>query len=84
VPFSIKNEEADRLVRQLTAATGESLTQAVVCALRERLARQKIPARRTRAGTQLAALAARLRKMPVRDRRTADEILGYDENGLPG
>jgi antitoxin VapB len=84
MPFSIKNEEADRLVRQLTAVTGESLTQAVVRALRERLARQQLPAKRTRAGTQLAALAAKLRKMSVRDARTADEILGYEENGLPG
>jgi antitoxin VapB len=82
--FSIKNEEADRLARQLAAATGESLTEAVIRALRERLGRQQLPAKRSRAGTELALLARKLRKLPVRDKRSAEEILGYDQNGLPG
>jgi antitoxin VapB len=81
--FSIKNEEADRLVRQLSALTGENLTEAVVVALRERLARQQPRAKTGRAGTELARLAAKLSKLPVRDARSAEEILGYDENGLP-
>lgn len=29
------------------------------------------------------AIVAEVRKMPVLDSRTPDEILGYDENGLP-
>ncbi|MCB9530155.1 MAG: type II toxin-antitoxin system VapB family antitoxin, partial [Myxococcales bacterium] len=37
--LSIKNDEADRLARELAALTGESLTEAVVVSLRERLAR---------------------------------------------
>ena len=80
--FSIKNPETDRIARQLAAITGESLTQAVDRALRERFSRHQAPARRG-AGTELARLARKLAKSPVLDPRTPDEILGYDETGLP-
>jgi antitoxin VapB len=80
--FSIKNDEADRLARQLAALTGESLTETVVRSLSERLGRQRVSKQR-KAGTDLARLAADLSKLPVLDSRTAEELLGYDENGLP-
>jgi antitoxin VapB len=81
--FSIKNEEADRLARQLAAVTGESLTEAVIESLRERLNRHQRPVPHRRAGTQLAKMAKTLARLPVLDPRSADEILGYDDNGLP-
>jgi antitoxin VapB len=81
--LSIKDPEADRLARELAAQTGESLTEAVVVALRERLIRQR---RRRTAGTkraQLRALRESMRELPVLDARTPEEIVGYDERGLP-
>ena len=51
MPFSIKNEEADRLVLELAKATGEGLTKAVTKALRERLQRVKAGRRRGRSPT---------------------------------
>jgi antitoxin VapB len=81
--FSIKNEEADRLARQLTAITGESLTEAVVRSLRERLVRHQPPAKRYKPGTELSKIGRALRKLPVLDTRSDDEILGYDKDGLP-
>ncbi len=39
--LSIKSEEADRLARALARLTGESMTEAVTTALRERLARER-------------------------------------------
>jgi antitoxin VapB len=39
--LSIKTEEADRLARTLARLTGETMTQAVTVALRERLAREQ-------------------------------------------
>jgi len=81
--FSIKNDEADRLARQLAAITGESLTDAVIRALRERLARRQTPARRHKPGAELAKMARRLGRLPLRDVRPPDAIPGYDENGLP-
>jgi antitoxin VapB len=81
--FSIKNDEADRLARQLAAITGETLTDAVVRALRERLSRQQSPAKRSQAGTELAKIAGKFSKLPVRDARPANDLLGYDDRGLP-
>jgi antitoxin VapB len=39
--LSIKTEEADRLARELSQLTGESMTEAVTKSLRERLEREK-------------------------------------------
>ena len=40
--LSIKTEEADRLARALAKLTGQTITQAVTTALRERLARERV------------------------------------------
>lgn len=40
--LSIKTDEADRLARELALLTGETLTDAVTNALRERLARERL------------------------------------------
>lgn len=81
--LSIKNDDADRLARELVATTGETLTEAVVVALRERLERE-----RARAEVGIVARLHRLRAevagLEVVDPRPADEIVGYDEVGLPG
>ena len=82
--LNIKHPEADRLARELSAVTGETLTEAVVAALRERLERQR--QRRPRpssVGEILREARMRLSRLPVLDSRSADEILGYDEIGLP-
>ncbi|MGD0199542.1 MAG: type II toxin-antitoxin system VapB family antitoxin [Bryobacteraceae bacterium] len=81
--FSIRNSETDRLARQLAKATGESLTEAVANALRERLDRVR-PRRRGRSlADELDEIAKRCAALPVRDDRTPEEIIGYDEHGLP-
>jgi antitoxin VapB len=81
--LSIKDPEAERLARALAAATGESLTKAVTLALRERLERVG----KRRAGASLAEelneIALRCAALPDLDSRTPDEIIGYDEHGLP-
>jgi antitoxin VapB len=78
--LSVKNEEADRLARELAEVTGETLTEAVLVALRQRLERER---RRPGIGARLTRLAAEVAEYPVFDRRPADEILGYDARGLP-
>jgi antitoxin VapB len=83
VALSIKHDEADRLARALAQETGESLTEAVVTALRERLDRVRQPARAKRRRARLRAIQHRIARLPTRDDRTVDEILGYDEHGLP-
>ena len=81
--FSIKNPEADRLARELAAATGENITEAVTQALRERLIRRRAPQAANPIAARLDEIARRCAAMPDRTTETDDEILGYDENGLP-
>jgi antitoxin VapB len=81
--LNIKSPEADRLARELTAATGESLTTAVETALRERLERERGRSQRSTITRRLRALSAELRGLPVVDPRSAEAILGYDDHGLP-
>jgi antitoxin VapB len=80
--MDIENREIDRLARELAAETGETLTEAVKTALRERLERE----RARNAGSmriRLARLAADVAAMRVADGRVAEEIVGYDHAGLP-
>ena len=81
--LSIKNIEVERLARELAEKTGESLTGAIQTALQERSERLK----RQRKGqillSQLREILHRVDQLPVLDSRTPDEIIGYDENGLP-
>jgi antitoxin VapB len=81
--LSIKSMEAERMAREIAAKTGESLTGAIQKALEERLARLRNERRSQILAAQLEEILRRVDQLPVRDSRTADEILGYDEHGLP-
>jgi antitoxin VapB len=81
----IKDKEADEMIRALAARTGESITDAVKTAVRQRLesiprSEQEIAERKRR----LAELLAYFDSLPrINEDLTDDEIIGYDENGLP-
>lgn len=81
--FSIKHDEADRLARQLAKATGETLTDAVLNALRERWNRVQRRQQTKRLAADIRAIQERVARLPVVDARTPDEVIGYDERGLP-
>jgi antitoxin VapB len=83
MPLSIKDDEADALARRLASATGESLTVAVREALRERLRRVEGRSAAPRLRETLREIRRRAARLPVLDDRPADDILGYDEHGLP-
>ena len=80
--FNIKNQEADRLTRELMAITGESLTDAVTNAVRERIVRCRRGGEESKL-ERITRHAGSFARLPVLDDRPADEILGYDETGLP-
>ncbi len=81
--LSIKDKEADEMARALAAATGETLTTAVAIAVRERLERVSGAVHANDLETELNAIALRAASLPVLDDRSADDIIGYDEHGLP-
>ena len=81
--LSIKDREADRLARELAKETGETITQAVAVALEERLERVRQRHRGRRLADELDEIAKRCAALPVLDARSQEEILDYDERGLP-
>ena len=81
--LSLKDPEADRLARAVAARTGETLTAAVIVALKERLARLKGRGRRRPLREDLRDIARRCAALPTLDDRTADDIIGYDAKGVP-
>ena len=80
--LNIRNPETEQLAEVLAKLTGETKTQAVTKALKDRLERIQ----RCRAGRRLAdeldEIALHTASLPVLDNRTSDEILSYDEHGL--
>ncbi len=81
--LNIKDPTADRLARELASATGESITVAVTNSVRERLERVRGAAPSGLRAQELTRIALQAAARKERDRRTADEILGYDADGLP-
>jgi antitoxin VapB len=84
MPLSIKDPEADRLARALAKRTGETLTEAVIGALRERLDRElRIEQSIEGLIEDVMEIGRHCASLPLLDRRRPDEILGYNQNGLP-
>lgn len=81
--LNIRNPEAERLAAALAKLTGETKTEAVVRALRDRLARLRRERTRRRLADELDDIARHCAGLPVLDPRQPDEILGYDDHGLP-
>lgn len=84
MPLSIKSYETERLAREIAAKTGESLTGAIQTALQERWERLNRQQQNRNLANQLREILRRVDRLPVLDSRCPDEIVGYDENGLPG
>jgi antitoxin VapB len=81
--LSIKNKDTERLARQVAREVGESLTAAIATSLKERLQRLKQRQRERIITEKLEDLLRRVDSLPTLDTRLEDEILGYDDQGVP-
>ena len=81
--LNIRNAVAEKLAAELARITGESKTDAVIKALQDRLQRLKRAKRSRTLADELDAIAIQCAALPVLDARSPDEILGYDDRGLP-
>lgn len=81
--LNIRNPEAEELAAELASQTGETKTDALIKALRDRLYRVRRERSRRSLTDELEGIAKHCANLPVLDARPADEILGYDDHGLP-
>ena len=82
--LNIKNPETHRLAQALADATGGTLTDAVTEALRERLSDLEKPDSFEVLWREVEEIQGFVADLPDRDHRSSEEVLGYDEHGLPG
>jgi antitoxin VapB len=81
--LNIRNRETENLAAELARQTGESKTEAVTKALRDRLVRIRRERIKRPLVDELEEIAEHCASLAVLDNRRADEILEYDETGLP-
>lgn len=84
--MSIKNAEVERLARELARLKGVSMTEAIRQALESEVQRNQAetPKRWDAAKRErIERILAEARELKIDNSLTEDEILGYDENGLP-
>lgn len=81
--LNIRNRETEQLAETLAKLTGETKTAAVTRALRDRLARIKRERLNRPLADELDEIALHCASLPVLDHRSEDEILGYDDRGIP-
>ena len=82
--LSIRNQNAERRARDIARRTGKSITTVIAEALVEYEARHAADDKAERF-RRLENLVAEIARMPVKDPRSAKEIMDdlYDEDGLP-
>ena len=80
--LSLKNSELEKLVRRRAKRRGETLTEAILSALEES-ERNAAQAAKKVSAEEILRLAEVVRTLPVLSTRSEEEILGYDERGIP-
>ncbi len=81
--LNIKHAQADELARKLAELTGQSITEAVIKALREQLQRETGKRSVVRLKDELGTISKRCSRLPDLDTRSAEEIIGFDKHGIP-
>ena len=83
MPLNIKSTVAHALAKKIASLTGESMTKVVTQALEEKLTQVEKARDRIGLAEELNRIALRCASLPRQDDRSSDEIIGYDEHGLP-
>lgn len=81
--INIKNREAERLLTELARRTGKGKSELVLELVRKELGLHKRLTGAEARKKAMRALSLRAAKKAARDPRTDDELIGYDEHGLP-
>jgi antitoxin VapB len=83
--LSIKNMEVEQLARELARRRRVSVTEAIRQSLEREVARERLVPRPKESDllTKLREISDQAGRIPRISDMTDDEILGYDERGIP-
>lgn len=81
--LNIRNRTAEALATQLAKMAGENKTEAITKALQERIERLRRSSAKRRLADELVDIGRHCASLPVLDKGSTDDILGYDEHGVP-
>jgi len=82
--LNIKNPETEKLARELARRRGQGITEAVTEVLRrevERERKKRRPEDKEKFHRDIDEIVKSFNKLPALDDRSADEIIGYNEQG---
>ena len=82
MPLSIKNPKAEQLALEVIQQTGETITDAVIIALAERLERIRGRKKSPNLAESIMEISKRCAELPDHDTRSPNEILGYNTQGF--
>ncbi len=81
--LSIRNPLAEKLAREVSTASGENMTWSIIHALEEKLERLRGRKTATDTAQEILRISKRCSALPDLDTRMPEEILGYNQNGIP-
>lgn len=79
--LNINNPEVDRLARELYDITDETITEAITQALNERLERETGKAKGNQIRKEIKRIQNRINRLSRLDKRSDEEIIGYNDKG---
>lgn len=79
--LTILNEEAERLAQELASQTGKPIHQLILAALQEQAKQFQGQRSAVSAMARIQQARERCARLPDRDSRTAEDVLGYNADG---
>ena len=79
--LSIRNPRAEHLARAVANTTGETMTDAIIDALQDKLQRLESGGPVDAELARIMSISRRCAALPTTDTRSEDEILGYPAAG---
>ncbi len=82
--LNIKNDETEKLARELARRRGQGITEVLTDVLRREVERERRKLRPDDMEARLRRIdeiVKRYNSLPVLDKRSDDEIIGYNEQG---
>jgi len=82
--LNIKNAETEKLARELARRRGQGITEVITDVLRREVERERRkPQRKDKEEfhRRIQEIVDDVKKLPVLDDRSPDEIIGYNEHG---